>query len=149
MALGEAAEIFISYSHKDERYVDELKTHLALLRRQGLVAIWHDRQITAGSEWKGAIDFHLESARIILLLISPDFLASDYCYDVELRRALERHERREAKIVPVFIRPCDWKTAPFAKIQGLPQNSLPIAEWRNADEGWVDVVTGLRKLVIR
>src|SRR3954470_1358357 len=92
---GEAGpvEVFFSYSHKDESLRKRLEEHLSILRRQGIISGWHDRMIGAGQEWKGEIDRRLDSARIILLLISPSFLASDYCYDVEMKRALERHDR--------------------------------------------------------
>src|SRR5579864_9832732 len=88
--------IFISYAHEDELLRQQLEAHLSLLRRQGLIADWHDRQILAGDEWTRDIDQHLETASIILLLISPDFLASDYCYDTEMKRMLERHQRGQA-----------------------------------------------------
>src|SRR2546421_2433710 len=90
---GVPLSVFISYAHEDEPWRERLEAHLSLLRRQGLIANWHDRQILAGEEWSQEIDEHLEAASIILLLISPDFLASDYCYEIEMQRALERHQR--------------------------------------------------------
>jgi hypothetical protein len=99
-----AVEIFISYAREDEAWRNELAKHLKSLEWQGVIKAWHDRKITAGEEWKSAIDSHLESAKIILLLISADFLASDYCYDIELQRALERHESKEARVIPVILR---------------------------------------------
>src|SRR5512147_326229 len=100
--------LFYSYSHKDEALRDELETHLSLLRRQGFLSGWHDRRIAAGTEWAGQIDHHLEAADVILLLVSSDFLASDYCWDVETRRAMDRHEAGTARVIPVILRPCDW-----------------------------------------
>ncbi len=95
-------EVFISYSHKDESFRKKLESHLAQLKRNGLISIWHDRKISAGKEWKGQIDDALERAKIVLLLISADFLASDYCYDVEMKRALDRHAKGETQVVPII-----------------------------------------------
>ena len=122
----EAIEVFFSYSHRDEEMRDELEKHLTILKRDGVITTWHDRRIGAGSEWEGQIDEHLNAAEIILLLISVDFLASDYCHDIELRRAMERHEAGEARVIPVILRTVDWKGAPFGKPIGkLQQQSGP------------------------
>src|SRR5215472_6110261 len=99
-----SVKIFISYAHKDEALRDELEKHLSLLQRQGFITSWNDRQILPGTEWAYAISEHLNTAQIILLLISSDFLASDYCYSIEMERALERHEAGEAYVVPVILR---------------------------------------------
>src|SRR6266849_10426858 len=103
-----ALEVFFSYAHKDQRLRDQLETHLSLLKREGLISSWHDRKIGAGQEWAGQIDNHLNTAHIILLLVSPDFMASDYCYDIEMTQALARHEAGEARIIPIILRPVDW-----------------------------------------
>lgn len=145
--MANKAEIFISYSHEDGAYLKALETHLALLRRQGLIETWHDRDIPPGASWADQIRHRLEGADIILLLVSPDFLASDFCWDQEMTRALDRHDRGEAKVVPILLRPCDWKTAPFARIQGLPKDLRPISAWPSADEAWLDVVNGLRRVL--
>jgi tetratricopeptide (TPR) repeat protein len=139
------AEIFFSYSHKDERLRDQLETHLRALEREGLVSGWHDRRITAGDEWKGAIDERLKTAKIILLLLSSDFIASDYCHDVELSCAMERHERHEARVIPVILRPCDWQHTIFARLQALPTNGRPVLRWTSRDEAFLNVVEGIRK----
>jgi len=144
---AQPVELFFSYSHKDEALRDELATHLKLLQRQGVIKAWHDRQITAGSEWAGAIDEHLNSARIILLLISADFIASDYCYDKEMGRAMERHEARETVVIPGILRPVDWAGAPFGKLQALPKNAQPVTIWANRDEAWLNVVQGIRRTI--
>ena len=107
--------IFVSYSHKDENLRQELETHLSGLRNERIVSVWDDRRIESGEEIEKEIDRHLEEADIVLLLVSPDFLASSYCYDREMRRAMERHEQRDARVVPVILRPCDWHGAPFGK----------------------------------
>src|SRR5512135_3006988 len=139
--------LFYSYSHKDEALRDELETHLTLLRRQGVVHGWHDRRITAGTEWEGQIDQHLEAADVILLLVSADFLASDYCYDKEMKRALERHGAGTARVIPVILRPCDWHTAPFWKLQALPKDGKPVTTWTNRDEAFTDIARGIREAV--
>src|SRR3712207_6086178 len=95
-------EIFFSYSHKDEEMRNELIKHLSLLRRQGMITCWHNRMIIAGSEWANEIDKHLGTAQIILLLISSDFLASEYCYSIEMKHAMSRHKNGEAIVIPII-----------------------------------------------
>jgi hypothetical protein len=119
-------ELFFSYSHKNERLRDKLATQLRTLERQQVLTAWHDRRITVSTEWAGQIDEHLNTADISLLLVSADFIDSDYCWDVELARAMERHEAGEARVIPVILRPCDWKHTAFAKLQALPQDAKPI-----------------------
>ena len=136
--------LFYSYSHKDEALRDELETHLTLLRRQGVVRGWYDRRIPAGTEWAGQIDQHLEAADVILLLVSADFLASDYCYDKEMKRALERHGAGAARVIPVILRPCDWQSAPFWKLQALPKDGKPVTTWKDRDEAFTDIARGIR-----
>src|SRR5712692_357926 len=142
-----ALEVFFSYAHKDQRLRDQLETQLSLLKREGLISSWHDRKIGAGEEWAGKIDTHLNTAQIILLLVSADFIASDYCYDIEMKRALERHETGEARVIPVILRRADWKSAPFGKLQALPQNGKPVASWAKRDEAFFDVARGIREFV--
>ncbi|HCF87188.1 MAG TPA: hypothetical protein DEV72_18535 [Ktedonobacter sp.] len=140
-------EIFFSYSHKDQRFRDQLETHLSLLKREGYVSSWHDRKIGAGEEWAGQIDDHLNTAQIILLLISADFMASEYCYSKELKRAMERHSAGEASVIPVILRHCDWHTAPFGKLQALPTDGKPILSWSIRDDAYLNIVTNIRKAV--
>ncbi len=139
--------VFISYAHKDESLRQKLETHLSLLQRQGLVASWHDRQILPGASLAEEIDAHLEAASLILLLISPDFLASDYCYDVEMKRALERHASGEACVIPIILRPSDWHDAPFGDVRCLPRDGKAVTTWRNRDEALVDIAQGLRRTI--
>src|SRR5215470_2097339 len=114
---GQPIEVFFSYAHRDEALRNDLAEHLRLLERQSIITGWHDRRLTGGTEWAGAIDEHLRDAQIILLLVSAAFLASDYCYDVELRHAIDRHESGEARVIPVILRPVDWHSASFGKLQ--------------------------------
>ncbi len=141
----DAVEVFYSYSHADEGLRDQLQKHLALLKRQSIIKEWHDRSIAPGQEWGGHIDEHLNSADIILLLISADFLASAYCYDIEVKRAMERHEAKEAKVIPIILRPCDWSGSPFGKLQALPKDARPVTLWSNQDEAFLNVVKGIRE----
>jgi Effector-associated domain 1/TIR domain/CHAT domain len=143
----EPIEIFISYSHKDDELREELVTHLSNLRQQGKISAWHDRAIEAGSEWESEIKSRLESAQIILLLISPPFMASDYCYDIEMQRAVQRHDRGNARVIPIVLRPVDWKDSPISKLQALPKDAKPITQWGDRDAAFVDVVQGIRRAV--
>ena len=140
-------ELFYSYAHEDERLCKELEKHLALMKRQGLITEWHDRNIGAGTEWTNEIDTHLNTARIILLLISPDFIASNYCYSIEMTRALERHEDGEACVIPIILRSTDLKNSPFSKLQALPKDAKPITRWKDRDEAFLDVAEGIRKAI--
>ena len=142
-------EVFYSYSHKDEALRDELNKHLALLKRQRVIRDWHDRRIAAGTEWSGQIDEHVNSAGIILLMVSADFMASDYCWDVEMSRAMERHEAGEAVVIPVILRAVDWHSAPFSKLQALPKDGKPVTSWPNLDEAFTNIATGIRGAVER
>ena len=141
------ARIFISYSHKDDALRAELDKHLALLRRQGAIELWSDHRILPGSEFDKDIAEALEVAQIILLLVSADFLASDYCFGIEMRRAMERHDAGEAVVVPVILRACDWHHSPFKHLNALPSGGKEIAKWASPDDAFLDVVQGLRKLL--
>ncbi|MEH2162734.1 MAG: toll/interleukin-1 receptor domain-containing protein [Nostoc sp.] len=145
--MSNAVKVFFSYSHKDEVLRDELATHLSMMKRQGVIEAWHDREISAGSEWANAIDDNLEVADIILLLVSANFLASDYCYDKEMIRAMERHETREARVIPIILKPTDWNGAPFGKLQALPKNAKPVTTWPDQDEAFLNVAQGIRRVV--
>ena len=123
-------ELFFSYSHKDEVVRDELETHLVMLKRQGVIQTWHDRRIVAGDEFDGQISENLESAGIILLLVSPYFLASNYCYDVEMTRAMERHEAGEARVIPVIVDPCEWHPTPFGNYLPCPKTGSQSQSFR-------------------
>ena len=139
--------IFISYAHADEVLRNELGKHLGLLKRQDVITTWHDRMINAGTEWKKEIDDHLRTARVILLLVSADFLASDYCYDVEVQEALARHDAGKACVIPIILRAVDWQNAPFGKLQALPKDGKPVTSWSNLDEAFVDIARGIRTRV--
>lgn len=142
-----SVEIFCSYSHKDEALRQEFESHVTVMRRQNLVQIWHDRQILAASDWAGDIDQHLNTADIVTLFVSSDFLASDYCYEKEMRRAMERAGRKEALVVPIIVRTCDWKDAPFGSLQPIPTDGRAVTGWPDRDEAWTDVALHLKVTV--
>lgn len=142
--------LFYSYSHQDETLRDKLNIHLKLLQQQGIISIWYDRDITAGTDWAQTIETHLNTADIILLLISADFLASEYCYNIEMQRAIERHHNNEAQVIPIILRPCDWTSAPFGKLQALPiaheAGAKAVTVWSNQDEAFCVIAQGIRKV---
>lgn len=136
--------IFVSYSHADEALRQELDKHLVSLKRQGLVEVWHDRRIEAGEEWAGKISANIQSAHVILLLISPDFIASQYCYEVELAEAMRLHERGDAVVIPVILRPCDWHDLAFGKLQAATRDGRSIAKFPTWDDGFLEVVQSIK-----
>jgi tetratricopeptide (TPR) repeat protein len=137
-------EVFYSFAQADAPLVEQLEKHLSVLRREGIISTWHKRQIAAGSDWQMEIDRHLNTASLILLLISPDFLASDYQYGVELQRAMERHNANDACVIPILLRPCEWEGTPFGKLQAIPRNGTPLTLWRNRDAGFTEVTKEIR-----
>ena len=139
------AKVFFSYSHRDEALRDELEKHLSILRRQGFIETWHDRRIGAGAELVHEISQNLETADVILLLVSSDFLASDYCYDVEMKRAMERHNAGEARVIPVILRPCDWHDAHFGKLLASPPDGKPVTRFPTLDDAFVLVVAEIKQ----
>lgn len=141
--------VFFSYSHVDETLRDQLETQLALLKRQGVIETWHDRRIGVGQDIDQVIDEHIKSDEIILLLVSADFLASDYCYDVEMTRAMERHCAGEAVVIPVILRACDWHGAPFGKLNATPLDGKPVTSLPNIDEAFLQVAKAIREAVGR
>lgn len=139
--------LFYSYSHKDEDLRLKLETHLAALRRGGLIAEWHDRKLEPGDAWKDEIDRHLTSADIVLLLVSSDFIASDYCWGEEMTKALARHARGEARVIPIILRHCRWQRTPLARLQAIPKEARPIRSWPDEDEAFNDVVASIERAV--
>lgn len=139
--------IFISYSHEDEIYKDKLEKHLSILKRNNIIETWHDRKITPGEEWDKKIKDELENAQIILLLVSVDFLSSNYCYDIEIKRAVERHDKGEAVLIPIMLRKCDWNETSFSKIQALPKNAKPVKNFDDEDEAFYSIVEGIKSSI--
>src|SRR5438046_2711917 len=142
-------ELFYSYAQnpQDEGLLTQLDTHLAALKRAGSIATWHKQDIRAGSEHLQETQRHLNTARIILLLISPDFIASEYCYGTEIQRAMQRHDAGEARVIPILLRPCYYPGAPFKKLQALPSNDKPITSWPDRDEAFALVAREIHKAI--
>jgi hypothetical protein len=140
--------VFFSYSHVDEDLRDQLEKHLSALKRKGIITSWHDRRIHAGQEFAKEIDEHVEGDDIILLLVSSDFISSDYCYNKEMLRALARHESNAATVIPVILRACDWQDTPFGKLNAIPVNGKPVVKFDDRDEAWVEVVRAIRQAVL-
>src|SRR5947209_12052879 len=145
-----AVKIFICYAREDEELLKKLKAHLKPLQRQGLIDVWHDRDISAGTEWEHEINRHLNEAEIILLMVSPNFMDSDYCYGIEMKRAIERHERGEAQVIPIILRHVYWQVDPISKLQALPRDAIPVisSRWHTQDEAFFDVTEGIQKVKI-
>jgi len=141
-------KIFISYSHRDEAVLDRLRTHLATLARDEVVETWDDREIRAGQIVDGTIANAHDVSTVFMPIVSPDFLASDYCYEKEMQAALEKAERGEMTIVPVIAEPCDWLSSPLKKFKAVPKDGKPISEWTNANNAYLDIVQELRRVAM-
>lgn len=140
--------VFISYSHNDEALWDLLAKHLKVLQREGVIKTWYDRKIQAGKEWAKEIDSNLKRARIILLMVSADFIASDYCYEIEVRQAMKLHDRGQCQVIPIILRPCNWTKTPFGKLQALPKAGRPVTDWENRDAAFADITRSIRDIAI-
>lgn len=139
---------FISYSHKDTNALERLRTHLSVLRRQGAIEDWCDRQILAGDEIDSEVDKRLDECGIFLPLVSPDFLASHYCYDREMTVAIQRHDAKKLRVMPMIVEPCDWLSSPLARFKAVPRDGVPISTWPNVNEAYLDVVNELRRVLV-
>lgn len=142
-------KVFYCYAREDKAHRATLEKHLGNLKRLELITGWSDRNIDAGKEWAKEIDCNLNTANIILLLISPDFMHSEYCNSVEMKHALERHKNGTARVIPIILRHVEHEDAPFSRLQALPTGAVPITDrkWRTRDEAFLDVAQGIRKVV--
>ena len=145
----EVVKIFYCYARKDRNLRDELEKHLFVLKHQGKIRSWHDREILPGASWEHEVDAQLGLADIVLLLISPDFIASNYCYGIEMQRALERHSQGDVYIIPILLRPCYWEETPISQLQLLPTGEKAITSWQNRDEAFKNVTRGIVRVVDR
>jgi CheY-like chemotaxis protein len=143
----EPVDLFYSYAREDEPLRDELAGHLKIMERRGVIRPWHDRCIAPGQKWDKEINSQLESADLVLLLVSKDFINSDYIWGHELETAMKRQESGKTSVVPVMLRAVDIDGAPFAELQGLPTDLRPVTSWPNRDEAWTDVAKGIRRSV--
>ena len=146
-SLHEPITAFIAYSHKDIRHLAKLHDHLSPLRNQGRLDDWHDRQIDPGQEWEQKIDDRLFNDRIILLLVSSNFLASKYCWEKEMTVALDRHEVQDAIVIPIIVSDCDWQIAPFRALEALPEKGKAVTRWSNRESAWRNVAEGVRRVL--
>jgi hypothetical protein len=140
-------KIFLSYAHEDEAMKTQLDRNMIMLKRSDKIAVWQDRAIMAGDVWDQEISDALANADIILLLISVDFNNSQYIWDKELKIALERHDKNEARVIPVILRTCEWSDMPYAKLQALPTGAKPISSFADTDVAYTDVAKGIRMVV--
>jgi len=140
-------KLFYCYAREDKALRDELEIHLSNLKRQYHLTNWHDREILPGENWEQAIDTHLSTAHLILLLISPHFMASDYCYGKEMTKALEREKADTCRVIPILLRPTDWEDAPFSHLQMLPTDARPITSWIDRDSALWDIAKEIRKAI--
>lgn len=145
----EGAKIFISYAHADEKHFQKILQHLTILRRNSEISYWHDRKIDPGADWDNIISERLKGSDIVLLLLSPDFLASSYCFDTEVEKAMELHYEGQCVVLPIVIEHCDWQNSSLGRFQALPKDGKPISSWENKDEAYLSVANGLRKLISR
>ncbi|MGA7238646.1 MAG: TIR domain-containing protein [Bryobacteraceae bacterium] len=144
---GKPISVFISYSHEDERLKKELDKHLSVLKRQDIIRVWHDRMISPGSEWKRDLEIQLNSAELILILVSASFFASEFCYSEEMKEALARHRLGRAVVIPIIVRPTDWHLSPVGHLQALPKDGRAVIGWSNKDEAWANVADGVRRAI--
>lgn len=142
-----ALKIFYCYAHEDQSLRDGLEKHLSPLKRLGRIIDWCDREIRPGTNWRQEIDAHLNDADVILLLVSPGFIASDYCYSVEMQRAITRHQIEDIYVLPIILRPVHWEETILGKLQALPTGAKPITKWRRRDDAYWDIVNGITKIV--
>jgi hypothetical protein len=142
-------KLYYVHAHADGIFSHELEKHLANLRRLGSIAEWYSQEIAPATDGAYVFDEHLATAQIILLLVSPDFLALEFCYGAQMQRAIERHDAGEAIVIPVILRPCYWQDAPFGDLPSLPDNEEPIISWQNQDEAYVNVVEGIQDAVAK
>ena len=145
--MAHPLEVFCCYAHKDQEMMALLSKYLTPLQKVGQITMWSAINLHEGVEWEKELQQHLESADIILLLISPDFLASDFCYDIEMGRALERHKQGSARTIPILLRPVHWHKMPFAHLQVLPSNGLPITKWSDPDDAFHDIIGCLDRVI--
>ncbi|HNJ93323.1 MAG: toll/interleukin-1 receptor domain-containing protein [Ferruginibacter sp.] len=145
--MARKLKVFLSYSHEDENMKNILDKNLVMLKRSDKIDVWQDRAIKAGEVWDEQIRRELEAADIILLLISVDFNNSQYIWNKELKTAMERHERGEARVIPIILRTCEWSEMPYAKLQALPTNAKPISSFTDTDVAYTEVAKGIRMVV--
>ncbi len=147
MTTPHRATVFVSYAHLDEKFREELDVQLAILKNKGYLEWWTDKRLVPGDEWEKEILEQLAKADIILLLVSSYFLASPFCWGVELAEAIKRHQAGTARVVPIFVRECLPEETPIEKLQGVPRKDRPVANWKDRHKAWAGVAAGIQKAV--
>jgi hypothetical protein len=139
--------VFIAYAPEDELLKEQLDRHLSVLKRNQFIDVWHDRRIEAGADWSQRISQYLDSSQLILLLISPDFLASDYLYQTELKAALKKHFARQATVIPILLRPCVWQMQELEMLNALPTNQEAVTSkaWESTDAAFEHITENIKK----
>jgi hypothetical protein len=146
-SLEAAVDAFISYSHRDAAALERMHVHLAVLRREGLIDTWFDRDILAGDNLDNEIVERLESSGLFLLLVTPDFLNSDYCVEKEMARAMARQAAGEARVIAIIVEPCDWQSTILRSIKVVPQDGRAISEWTNPNSAYLNIVQEIRRAI--
>lgn len=147
ISMAKSLQAFVSYSHVDERFLDRLNKHLAVLRREGVLGQWFDQKILAGGKIDAEISRELENSNLFLALVSADFLASNYCYEREFSRAIELEEAGKLRIIPIVVEPCEWQRTPLQRYKALPKDGKAVSEWTSQDNAWLNVVSEIRKVI--
>lgn len=144
--MKKSINVFIAYSRKDKEFKDRIYKHLSVLERNKMIKNWYDGLISPGQEWDKKVSEALKKSKIVLLLISANFIASDYCFDRELKKALKRHKSGKSVVIPIILRKCLWKDTPIGNLQVVPKDGIPIDNpiWHNEDEGYYDVVSKIK-----
>lgn len=135
---------FFSYSHHDSKYLEAVHKHLSQVKRDGLITTWYDREILAGSRFSDEIVKELDSSQLFIAIVSPDFISSNYCYDVEMTRALKKNDAGEMRIISIIVEPCEWKQTPLSNLKAVPRDGFPVSEWTNPNKAYLDIATELR-----
>lgn len=137
-------DVFVSYAPADEALCKELEKHLYMLKRAGEIRTWAAYKTGPGEDWRNVLLTRLDSAHVILLLLSADFFASDQCYDVEVEKALAHADKGRARVIPIRVRPYDWGAVPFERLRVLPANGTPVVKWPNPEDAWAEVALEVR-----
>ena len=142
-------KVFISYSKIDSQHLIKLENHLSVLKRNGTIGTWNCRKLLPGEKWDGKIRTELEEADLILFLVSDDFLATDYIWDIEIKRAIERDNdpNDSVTVVPIIVRSCDWEDSPLGIFNTAPKKAQVINSSKDIDEAWTSVVKDLKKIL--
>ena len=147
MKVVKAVRIYLSYADSDNGLLDELSKQLRPLEQQRIIEIWHRGKVKAGSVWKRLVENYLDGADLILLLVSPDFVVSEVCCEIETSRAMQRHKRGVVHVIPVILRPTDWTSLPYGGLWSLPSDARPVTLWHSLDAAFSDIVEGIKKVV--